>query len=185
MSDQDIRWIQRFAHYSQAFSQLKEAVELAHTRRLSKLEEQGLIQAFEFTHELAWNTLKDFLEERGAHDLYGSRDATREAFKRGLIENGEAWMDMIKSRNLTSHTYNDRHRRTDCLRHSRDVLSRICRVSRPNGLASNGKKRHDIRLERNLSSSKSAPSLRAHPQVSAAILYGSRAKGNYQKRFRH
>lgn len=105
MSDQDIRWIQRFAHYSQAFLQLKEAVELAHTRKLSRLEEQGLIQAFEFTHELAWNTLKDFLEERGAHDLYGSRDATREAFKRGLIENGEAWMDMIKSRNLTSHTY--------------------------------------------------------------------------------
>jgi len=107
MSDQDIRWIQRFAHFSQAFSQLKEAVELAQARKLSKLEEQGLIQAFEYTHELAWNTLKDFLEERGAHNLYGSKDTTREAFKRGLIENGEAWMDMIKSRNLTSHTYNE------------------------------------------------------------------------------
>ena len=107
MSDQDIRWIQRFAHFSQAFSQLKDAVKLAHQRKLSKLEEQGLIQAFEYTHELAWNTLKDFLEERGAHHLYGSKDTTREAFKRGLIDNGEAWMDMIKSRNLTSHTYNE------------------------------------------------------------------------------
>ena len=107
MSDQDIRWIQRFAHFSQAFSQLKEAVELAQVRKLSKLEEQGLIQAFECTHELAWNTLKDFLEERGAHNLYGSKDTTREAFKRGLIENGEAWMEMITSRNLTSHTYNE------------------------------------------------------------------------------
>jgi len=107
MSDQDIRWIQRFAHFSQAFSQLKDAVELAHQRKLSKLEEQGLIQAFEYTHELAWNTLKDFLEERGAHNLYGSKDTTREAFKRGLIDNGEAWMDMIRSRNLTSHTYNE------------------------------------------------------------------------------
>jgi nucleotidyltransferase substrate binding protein (TIGR01987 family) len=86
---------------------LKDAVELAHQRKLSKLEEQGLIQAFEYTHELAWNTLKDFLEERGAHNLYGSRNTTREAFKRGLIENGEAWMDMIQSRNLTSHTYNE------------------------------------------------------------------------------
>jgi nucleotidyltransferase substrate binding protein (TIGR01987 family) len=107
MSDQDIRWIQRLAHFSQAFSQLKEAVELAQVRRLSKLEEQGLIQAFEYTHELAWNTLKDFLDERGAHNLYGSKDTTREAFKRGLIENGEAWMEMINSRNLTSHTYNE------------------------------------------------------------------------------
>ncbi len=107
MSDPDIRWIQRFAHFSQAFSQLKEAVELAQARRLSKLEQQGLIQAFEYTHELAWNTLKDFLEERGVHNLYGSKDTTREAFKRGLIENGEAWMEMITSRNLTSHTYNE------------------------------------------------------------------------------
>ena len=107
MSDQDIRWMQRFAHFSQAFSQLKEAVELAQVRKLSKLEEQGLIQAFEYTHELAWNTLKDFLEEHGARNLYGSKDTTREAFKRGLIDNGEAWMEMINSRNLTSHTYNE------------------------------------------------------------------------------
>jgi nucleotidyltransferase substrate binding protein (TIGR01987 family) len=107
MSDQDIRWVQRFAHFSQAYTQLKEAVELAQVRKLSKLEEQGLIQAFEYTHELAWNTLKDFLEEHGARNLYGSKDTTREAFKRGLIDNGEAWMDMINSRNLTSHTYNE------------------------------------------------------------------------------
>jgi nucleotidyltransferase substrate binding protein (TIGR01987 family) len=107
MSDPDIRWIQRFNHFSQALAQLQEAVELAQQRPLSNLEQQGLIQAFEFTHELAWNTLKDFLEEHGAQNLYGSKDTTREAFKRGLIENGEAWMDMIKSRNLTSHTYNE------------------------------------------------------------------------------
>ncbi|MCK6540119.1 MAG: nucleotidyltransferase substrate binding protein [Anaerolineales bacterium] len=107
MAEQDIRWIQRFNHFTKALSQLREAVELAQKRQLSKLEEQGLIQAFEFTHELAWNTLKDFLEERGVQDLYGSRDTTREAFKTGLIENGEAWMNMIQSRNLTSHTYEE------------------------------------------------------------------------------
>jgi len=107
MSAEDIRWIQRFNHFLKALLQLKEAVELAQQRPLSKLEEQGLIQAFEFTHELAWNTLKDFLENRGVQDLYGSKDATRAAFKAGLIENGEAWMDMIQSRNLTSHTYNE------------------------------------------------------------------------------
>ena len=107
MSDKDIRWIQRFNHFTQAFLRLKEAVDLARQRGLSQLEEQGLIQSFEFTHELAWNTLKDFLENRGIINIYGSKDTTREAFKQGLIENGEVWMDMIKSRNLTSHTYNE------------------------------------------------------------------------------
>lgn len=107
MSTPDVRWLQRFNHFRKALSQLKEAVTLAQKRPLSKLEEQGLIQAFEFTHELAWNTLKDFLEERGVQNLYGSRDVTREAFKTGLIQNGETWMNMIRSRNLTSHTYDE------------------------------------------------------------------------------
>lgn len=80
---------------------------LAQQRPLSKLEEQGLIQAFEFTHELAWKTLKDFLESRGVQNLYGSKDTTRAAFSAGLIRNGEAWMNMIQSRNLSSHTYDE------------------------------------------------------------------------------
>ena len=99
--------MQRLAHFRKALTQLDEGVELARLRQLSSLEEQGLIQAFEFTHELAWNMLKDFLESRGTVRLYGSKDASREAFKRGLIENGEAWMGMIKSRNLSSHTYSE------------------------------------------------------------------------------
>lgn len=107
MTQQDIRWIQRFNHFNKALSQLREAVTLAQQRPLSRLEEQGLIQAFEYTHELAWNTLKDFLEERGALNLFGSKDTTREAFKNGLVENGDVWMDMIKNRNLTTHTYNE------------------------------------------------------------------------------
>jgi len=107
MSDQDIRWIQRFNHFNKAFSQLSDAVSLAQQRPLSKLEAQGLIQTFEFTHELAWNTMKDFLESRGISDLYGSKDVTRQAFQTGLIENGEVWMDMIVSHNLTTHTYNE------------------------------------------------------------------------------
>ncbi len=107
MSAKDIRWIQRFNHFLKAFVQLREAVELSRQRPLSRLEEQGLIQAFEFTHELAWNTLKDFLESRGVQNLYGSKDSTRKAFEAGLLENGAAWMDMIQSRNLTSHTYDE------------------------------------------------------------------------------
>jgi len=86
---------------------MKEAVELIKQRDLSKLEKQGLIQAFEYTHELAWNTLKDFLENRGVQKIYGSKDASREAFRAGLIENGDVWMDMINSRNQTTHTYDE------------------------------------------------------------------------------
>lgn len=107
MENKEIRWIQRFDNYSKALLQLNNATELANERELSELEKQGLIQAFEFTHELAWNTLKDFLIDLGNKDIYGSKDATREAFNQGLIANGEIWMDMIRSRNKTSHTYNE------------------------------------------------------------------------------
>lgn len=106
MNSPDIRWKQRFDNYTRALQTLTEAIELAHERPLSKLEKQGLIQSFEFTHELGWKVLKDYLEDRGVSGLIGSKDATRSAFQNGLIEDGQAWMDMIKARNLTSHTYN-------------------------------------------------------------------------------
>lgn len=80
---------------------------LAAQRELSKLEAQGLIQALEYTHELAWNTLKDFWESRGAQKMYGSKDVSREALKADLIENGETWMAMINSRNRTTHAYDE------------------------------------------------------------------------------
>ena len=107
MTATDVRWIQRFNNFKKAFSQLSSAAELATQRELTELEKQGLIQAFEFTHELAWNTLKDFLRDQGVLNLYGSKDATRAAFKSGLIVNGEIWMQMIESRNLTTHTYDE------------------------------------------------------------------------------
>lgn len=102
----DVRWIQRFENFQRAFATLQSAAELAERRELSDLEKQGLIQGFEFTHELAWNVLKDFLTHQGISGLIGSKDATREAFKNSLIQDGDAWMKMIESRNLTSHTYN-------------------------------------------------------------------------------
>lgn len=105
MSSPDIRWIQRFDNYKRALAQLRKAAVLAGERKLTELEQQGLIQAFEFTHELAWNTLKDFLEASGVTELYGSVKATRAAFSRGLIENGEVWMEMIQSRNRSVHAY--------------------------------------------------------------------------------
>lgn len=103
----DIRWLQRFDNYQRALSALQEAVELTQQRALTKLEQQGLIQGFEFTHELAWKTLKDFLDYRGVSGVIGSRDAARVAFREGLVADGDIWMEMLKSRNLTSHTYRE------------------------------------------------------------------------------
>ena len=101
----DTRWKQRFNNYIKAYQTLVAAVELSSSRPLSELEQQGLIQSFELTHELAWNVLKDYLTEKGIVGLIGSKDATRSAFKNGLVEDGEDWMKMIEDRNLTSHTY--------------------------------------------------------------------------------
>jgi nucleotidyltransferase substrate binding protein (TIGR01987 family) len=107
MKNQDIRWQQRFANYKKALVQLKNAVELSKQLPLSLLEKQGVIQAFEFTHELAWNVLKDYLEDQGNQNIKDSKDTTREAFKVELIADGEQWMAMIQSRNLSSHTYDE------------------------------------------------------------------------------
>lgn len=109
MMSNDIRWQQRFSNYQKALKQLKAGVDLSAQRELSLLEKQGLIQAFEYTHELAWKTMKDFLDYKGSTEpIYGSKDATRQAFLMGLIAHGEDWMRMILSRNLTSHTYDEK-----------------------------------------------------------------------------
>ncbi|MFA7059625.1 MAG: nucleotidyltransferase substrate binding protein [Pedobacter sp.] len=104
MNQEDIRWIQRFNNFSKALSQLRKFIAKG---ELNELEEQGLIQAFEYTYELAWNTIKDYFETQGETNINGSRDSFRLAFRRGIIEDGELWMDMVKSRTLTSHTYNE------------------------------------------------------------------------------
>ena len=109
--NKDIRWEQRFANYRKALARLQKFIDKG---ELSELEEQGLIMAFEYTYELAWNTIKDFLEYKGQTDIYGSRDAIRKAFELGLIDDGENWMDMLKSRNRTSHTYNEETAREIC-----------------------------------------------------------------------
>jgi nucleotidyltransferase substrate binding protein (TIGR01987 family) len=102
----DVRWQQRLDSYQRALVNLTSAVRLRETRPLSELEQQGLIQAFEFTHELAWKVMKDYLQSLGQANVIASRDSTRAAFKAGLILAGEIWMDMIESRNLSVHTYN-------------------------------------------------------------------------------
>ncbi|MFK5927176.1 MAG: nucleotidyltransferase substrate binding protein [Desulfuromusa sp.] len=108
---QDIRWQQRFNNFMKAFGQFEKFMVKPD---LSALEEQGVIKAFEYTYELAWTTLQDFLKYRGQTDIYGSRDVFRKAFQLGLLDDGELWMDMLKSRNATSHTYNEETAREIC-----------------------------------------------------------------------
>jgi nucleotidyltransferase substrate binding protein (TIGR01987 family) len=100
----DIRWKQRFSNYKKALEQLTKFIE---KKDLSELERQGLIKSFEYTFELAWNVLKDFLEYQGINNIIGSRDTVREAYKNAIIEDGQDWMNMIESRNKTSHSYNE------------------------------------------------------------------------------
>lgn len=107
MNNEDIRWLQRLQNFSKAQAQLDEAMALMQARALSKLEKQGVIQSFEYTYELAWNSLKDYLVWQGIPGIVGSRDAIREAFSQGLLADGQGWMDMLVDRNRTSHTYNE------------------------------------------------------------------------------
>ena len=102
--EQDIRWKQRFSNYRKALGQLEKFIDKGN---LNELEEQGLIQAFEYTYELAWNVMKDYFEYQAEEGIRGSRDAIRLSFNRGLISDGKAWMDMIESRIKSSHTYNE------------------------------------------------------------------------------
>ncbi|HLT08372.1 MAG TPA: nucleotidyltransferase substrate binding protein [Cyclobacteriaceae bacterium] len=120
--EQDIRWKQRFSNFVKALRKLSQAVEYIRHNLIDEDEpmddddlgfvldeiiKEGLIQRFEYTHELAWNVMKDYAAYQGNTDVGGSRDATREAFQLKLISDGKIWMDMIGSRNKTSHTYNE------------------------------------------------------------------------------
>lgn len=119
--EKDIRWEQRFSNYVKALDKLTQAVEYIKKNVseedpeeeedwddiLDEIIKEGLIQRFEYTHELAWNVMKDYATYQGNPNVGGSRDATREAFQLQLISDGKVWMDMIGSRNKTSHTYNE------------------------------------------------------------------------------
>lgn len=99
----DIRWMQRLQNFELAFTQMTRFLE---NKSLNAMEEQGLIQCFEYNYELAWNVIKDFFQNQGVDNILCSKDAFRLAFNRGLLEDGQLWMDMVECRKLTSHTYN-------------------------------------------------------------------------------
>jgi len=100
----DIRWQQRFSNYTKALSQLGSAIE-EYGDTTQDIIKEGVIQRFEFTHELAWKVMKDYLEHEGIQNITGSRSAARTAFNLGLVQDGQVWMDMIETRNATVHAY--------------------------------------------------------------------------------
>lgn len=99
----DNRFLQRFSNYKKAFAQLTEFIEKG---ELNKLEVQGLIQCFEYTFELAWKTIKDYLEQQG-FDVKSPRSAIQIAFQTQLIKEGHIWIDALEKRNLMAHTYDE------------------------------------------------------------------------------
>ncbi|HDL6024119.1 TPA: nucleotidyltransferase substrate binding protein [Mannheimia haemolytica] len=101
--NRDIRWKQRFDNYKKSVSYLQAEAEKYADTDIDVIK-KGIIQSFEITHELAWKLMQDILKWEGEVDIYGSKTASRLAFNRGLITQGEVWLEMIKSRNITVHT---------------------------------------------------------------------------------
>ncbi len=104
-ASEDKRWQQRLENLQRALGLFQEA---AGRQSLSDLEAEGMVQRFEYTFELAWDTLKDFLEVKGFTVVY-PRDVIKTAFQTGLIATGDAWFEMLDRRNEAAHTY-DRQR---------------------------------------------------------------------------
>ena len=102
--DKDIRWLQRFSNFKKAYDQLLEFLEID---ELNKFEKQGFIKAFEYTFELAWKSLQDLLKDEGYENVLGPRSVIEQSFQVGYILDGEGWMEMLKSRNEASHTYQE------------------------------------------------------------------------------
>jgi len=111
--EKDIRWLQRFANYKKALEKLDETVKFylenkdVTNKTINVVSQTALVKSFEFTLELSWNLMKDYLEYDGISEIFGSRDAVRKAFSAGIIKNGQEWLNMIGDRNLSSHTYNE------------------------------------------------------------------------------
>ena len=107
MNDMTPRWKYRFENYRRAFTLLREAIELQETRQYTQLEKEGIIQRFEYTMELAWKVMRDYLEsENVIIEQITPRSVIRKAYESGIIKNGEIWQSALDARNKMSHTYN-------------------------------------------------------------------------------
>jgi nucleotidyltransferase substrate binding protein (TIGR01987 family) len=102
MNSTNIRWKQRFTNFEKVFFKLKEAVDL---KDPNELERNGLVQRFEFTLDLSWKVMKDFLEYKGFSFKPSPKDTLRQAFESGFIDYAQALIDGLDIRNELSHDY--------------------------------------------------------------------------------
>ncbi len=101
----DIRWKQRFQNFEKSLHLLTEALNIEDPDIIQKA---GLIHFFEMTFELAWNTIKDYLQEEGFAEIITPRAAIKKAYEVNLIKEGALWLKLLEDRNLTSHTYDEK-----------------------------------------------------------------------------
>lgn len=104
MENKDIRWRQRFDNFESAYALLAKYIDIADPE---ELERAGIIQFFEMAFELAWKVMKDYLETEG-FQVKSPKEAIKQAFQSGLVENGQAWIDALEDRNRTVHTYEEK-----------------------------------------------------------------------------
>ena len=152
-NNQDIRWKQRFQNYEKAFHRLSRAIEIVRITPDDDLLQSGLVQTYEYTFELAWKTLKDYLEMEGFL-LRSPRETIRQGFQSGYITNAEDWLQALADRNLTVHIYDDEI----IVRVLRDIYERYFFILQE--FYTNFKARAD--------------------ELQESILFGSRAKGNFK-----
>ena len=105
MGNLDIRWIQRFENFSRALEALQRALTIEVP---TEVERGGIIQFFEFSFELGWKTLKDYLNDQSVEVKF-PREVLKSSFSYNLIEDGDIWMDMLDKRNLMTHTYDEKN----------------------------------------------------------------------------
>lgn len=125
MNEKETRWRQRFQNLKKAYYRLHSAVE--DFEKLSVLEKEGLIQRYEYTFELAWKTLKDYLESQQV--IVGfPREVIKAAFHYGLIQDGEIWMELLEQQNLMSHTYDEEQFNVAVLKVKEEYFAAISQV---------------------------------------------------------
>lgn len=103
MTNQDIRWQQRYQQFGKAFALLSQALTI---QTPSVVERAGIIQFFEMAFELSWKLLKDYLQAEG-YQVASPREAIKQAFQAEILEDGHHWIQALEDRNLTTHTHND------------------------------------------------------------------------------
>jgi len=103
----DLRWRQRFQNFDKAFQVFQRRIDGYEKYPEEEANQMALVQSFEIIQELAWKTLRDYLENEGLDVRNTPKDVLRHAFQNELIFNIEPWLESVTKRNEATHTYNE------------------------------------------------------------------------------